>query len=56
MQNDNPTKRHTLRRDDSATSRLFKDAPKAHALHLEGKRLRREQARKEWYSKHGGAK
>jgi hypothetical protein len=44
------------KRCDDAMSRLFNHCPKALALHKEGKRLKREQNRKEWYAKHGGGK
>jgi hypothetical protein len=46
----------TERLRDEATRRLFKDSPKALAIQTAGRKLKREQNRREWYAKHGGAK
>lgn len=40
------------RRKDDATERLFAHAPAAHAIHKAGRKMKREQNRREWYAKH----
>lgn len=53
--NSQPDKQSGRRNDDS-TARLHAHNAPSLALHKEGKRLAREQRRKEWYAKNGGVK